>query len=186
MSTTAVLTSGGIDSTACVAFYTENVSEVHGIYVDYGQPANHHEEVAAEAIADFYRIPLHVVRCAGLRDDIPGLTRGRNLLLLTTGLMAFPEASGVIALGIHSGTSYADCGADFVSHGQDLFDLYTQGAIQIGAPFVEWTKADIWAFCKLKDVPLHLTYSCELGLPQPCGRCRSCKDLESLRAGQNK
>jgi len=186
MSTTAILMSGGIDSTACLAFYAENVSDVHGIYVDYGQPSGHREEAAAEAIADFYRIPLHVVRCAGLRDDIPGLTRGRNLLLLTAAFMAFPDTSGIIALGIHAGTAYADCGADFVVRSQGLFDLYTQGTILIGAPFLDWTKADIWAFCKLKDVPVHLTYSCELGLPQPCGRCRSCKDLEILRAAENK
>ena len=182
MSTIAVLTSGGIDSTACIAFYMDGIASVHGIYVDYGQSSNTREASAAKSIADFYKIPLHVVRCAGLRTDAANFERGRNLMLLSVGLVTFPDASGILALGIHSGTSYADCEPEFADRVQCVFDLYSKGAIQIGTPFVNWTKADIWSYCKQKNIPTHLTYSCELGLSQPCGKCRSCRDLEALRA----
>jgi len=157
MSLTAVLLSGGVDSTACAAFYLGSGHTLAALFVDYGQAARQQEEKAARAISRFFRIPLGVVRCRGLRSDIPGITRGRNLALLSMGLSAFAQV-------------------------QRIFDLYTQGSVQVGVPFLEWTKTDIWAFCKREGVPVQLTYSCELGLRQPCGHCRSCRDLEVLSA----
>lgn len=38
-------------------------------------------------------------------------------------------------------------------------------------------KIEVWEYAKSKRVPINLTYSCELGLKQPCGKCPSCKDL---------
>jgi len=182
MSLTAVLLSGGVDSTACAAFYLGSGHTLAALFVDYGQAARQQEEKAARAISRFFRIPLGVVRCRGLRSDIPGITRGRNLALLSMGLSAFADDAGIIALGVHLGSAYPDCGANFIAQVQRIFDLYTQGSVQVGVPFLEWTKTDIWAFCKREGVPVQLTYSCELGLRQPCGHCRSCRDLEVLSA----
>jgi 7-cyano-7-deazaguanine synthase len=63
---------------------------------------------------------------------------------------------------------------------QSSFDLYTDGCIRIGVPFIKWNKRMIWDYCKTKKIPLEITYSCELGQDQPCGQCLSCKDLEAL------
>jgi 7-cyano-7-deazaguanine synthase len=46
----------------------------------------------------------------------------------------------------------------------------------LGAPFATWTKQDIIAYCRTRNVPVHLTYSCERGTEPPCGTCLSCKD----------
>lgn len=178
-----VLLSGGIDSSACVAFYLEQGFSVNGIFVDYGQIAAPREIEAARAIARHYNIPFSRLTWSGLHKKKAGFIRGRNAFLLVAALMELPEDAGILALGIHLGTEYLDCTPPFVRNMQSIFDTYTGGMIQIGAPFLEWTKSDIWMYCKSQGVPLEITYSCERGTDQPCGICLSCRDLEVLRAG---
>ena len=90
--------------------------------------------------------------------------------------------TGVIAIGIHAGTAYYDCSRSFILKAGRLVEEYTDGAITVAAPFVDWTKREIWDYCSVKEVPVNLTYSCEVGGEQPCGSCLSCKDLEALHA----
>jgi 7-cyano-7-deazaguanine synthase len=49
------------------------------------------------------------------------------------------------------------------------------------APFVQWSKADVYSLALRLDVPLGLTHSCEAS-DEPCGSCRSCVDREALLA----
>jgi 7-cyano-7-deazaguanine synthase len=88
--------------------------------------------------------------------------------------------SGLIATGIHSGTNYIDCTPNFISSLQRVINIYSGGEIILAAPFLNWNKLDIWNYCKIKNVPYKITYSCEMGLKQPCGKCLSCKDLTKL------
>ena len=177
-----VLLSGGIDSSACVAFYLEQGFSVAGIFVDYGQTAMPREVRAAEAIAKHYCIPLTKLTWTGSKQKTSGLILGRNAFLLFGALMELPEDHGILSFGIHAGTSYQDCKGPFVRRMQSLFDTYTHGKVQIGTPFLKWTKSDIWRYSKSRGVPLDLTYSCERGENQPCGLCLSCQDLEHLYA----
>lgn len=154
-----------------------------GLFVNYGQLASPREDSAAAAICRHYEIPLQRIAVTGYENLSNGYVVGRNAFLLHTALMAFRPSTGIIALGIHSGTPYVDCTADFLRHMQASFDLYTNGRIRVDAPFLHWNKREIWEFCREADVPLGLTYSCENGLEQPCGKCGSCKDLEALYAG---
>ena len=62
---------------------------------------------------------------------------------------------------------------------QAVLDLYSEG-VQLAMPFLHWTKAEVFEYCLIKDVPLHLTYSCERGLDPPCGYCLSCMDREAF------
>jgi 7-cyano-7-deazaguanine synthase len=96
--------------------------------------------------------------------------------------MEFNEHASFFATGLHAGTAYGDCTSSFVALMQQVFDIYTDGICRVAAPFVEWTKKDIWDFCVEEQVPINLTYSCEVGGKVPCGLCLSCKDLEVLRA----
>ena len=177
-----VLLSGGMDSSACVAFYLERSFSVRCIFIDYGQDAAIREGVAARSVAQHFHVPLAKCRFLGFAQKGQGTIRGRNAFLLIAALMETPENVGTLALGIHSGTGYVDCASPFIRKMQSVFDAYTAGTVQIGTPFLEWTKADIHAFCRTRNVPLELTYSCELGLDQPCGGCHSCRDLEVLDA----
>jgi 7-cyano-7-deazaguanine synthase len=177
-----VLLSGGIDSAAVVAFYLGQRCEVSGLFVDYGQIAGPKELMAARQVAAYYRIPLRQVACDGVESMGGGLILGRNAFLLFMALMQFDAKTGVIATGIHAGTRYYDCSEPFTKTAGVIFDGYADGRIRIGTPFLTWSKADIWAFCRDRRVPVHMTYSCELGREQPCGECNSCKDLEALDA----
>jgi len=177
-----VLLSGGIDSAACVRFYLQQHFSIRGLFVNYGQTSAVPEKRAAKAVAAYYRIPLAVVTWYGLEQKRSGAIKGRNAFLLFGGLMEIPGNVRVLAIGVHAGTNYADCSPIFVRKVQSVLDLYTAGRLQLGTPFLKWTKRDIWAYAKTNNVPLHLTYSCERGVKQPCGACPSCRDLEILHA----
>jgi len=177
-----VLLSGGIDSTATVHFYKTQGNSVSGLFIDFGQISGKREEAASEFIADFFKIKLHKVKCSGINSKKSGYISGRNAFLLHTALMNFPFKKGIIAIGIHSGTNYIDCSNSFAIMMQQSFDLYTDGQVNIGTPFINWKKNEIYYYSQKNGIPLHLTYSCELGKKQPCGECISCKDLEALNA----
>jgi 7-cyano-7-deazaguanine synthase len=178
-----VLLSGGIDSTACLAYYRSQGFQVEAVFINYGQLAAKKELRAAKSVCLQFRVPLRTVRLMGVTRKGAGLIPGRNAFLLATAALEFKAKKGIIALGIHSGTRYRDCSPHFVRKMQAVLDTYSGGGVQIGAPFLRWSKGDIWAFAKAKNTPLRLTYSCERGLNQPCGSCDSCLDLEALLAG---
>jgi len=176
------LLSGGVDSAAVVAFYLEQQCKVSCLFVDYGQVSAPKELLAAHRVAIHYGVPLRHFRLAGGEKKGGGLILGRNAFLLAAALMEFGSGYGIIAMGIHAGTKYYDCSEHFVHAAASIFDGYTDGRVRIGVPFLEWSKPDIWAFCQERRVPVHMTYSCELGRDQPCRECSSCKDLEALNA----
>ena len=149
--------------------------------LDYGQVAEVNELNAAAQICRHLDVPLAVSRCVGLGHFDAGLVKGRNAFLLFAGLMAFQRPSGILVLGIHAGTNYYDCSDEFIAKMQDLFDAYTDGQVRISVPFLKWNKREIWEYCKMRQLPIELTYSCEAGSLPPCGRCLSCRDLEELR-----
>lgn len=177
-----VLLSGGIDSAACAYFYKEQGFLVESLFINYGQPAAIKEERAAGEIASYLSIPIKQLSLSGACHKVKTEVGGRNAFLLFAALMEFSGSSGTIGIGVHAGTTYYDCTKDFLSQTQKLFDGYNAGCIQIGAPFVSWSKYDIWKYYRQTGMPEHLTYSCELGLQQPCGSCLSCQDLEKLYA----
>jgi len=177
-----VLFSGGIDSTACVKYYLTLGYRVRGVFVDYGQAASGMEFKSASRIASHYQIDFHRLVCDFGIHYREGEIRGRNALLVLAALVSHPEFSGVIALGIHSGTSYYDCSESFVSGINKIVAECTRGIVAVDAPFLNWTKMMIYEYCKEQEIPIHLTYSCEAGTEEPCGGCRSCLDRSVLDA----
>ena len=175
-----VLLSGGIDSSCCVAFYRNMGHEVIGVFVDYGQPVNQKEEQSANAIADHYTIPFHIIRCSGPSVEFQGEIAGRNAFLVFVALLYIPQFAGLLALGIHSGTTYYDCSEHFASHLGSILEAYRNGEIALATPFLHWSKAMVYDFAAEHKVPIQLTWSCEVGPSNPCGRCLSCKDREHL------
>ena len=178
----AILTSGGIDSTACIHFYLKNKSNPTAFFIDYNQPSRLKEWNAIKRISEFYKIPLKKYRWLESEKKRSGLILGRNAFFLTSLLMEINYKFNIVALGIHSGTNYIDCTEEFIQEMQNIYDIYTKGVISLGTPFINWCKADIWKYCLDNKIPIEKTYSCELGLKQPCGRCLSCKDLRELYA----
>jgi len=175
-----VLLSGGVDSSVCLAFLQAQGLEINALFVDYGQSSAKEERAASLAVGDFYKVPIKVLEVSGFRRWGVGYITGRNAFLLHTALMAAEFSTGIIALGIHAGTSYVDCSEYFVRQLQASFDIYTDGRVRIHAPFLNWNKKEIWEYGRSVGVPFERTYSCETGGKSPCGQCTSCIDRRAL------
>lgn len=182
MAKALVLLSGGVDSAACIAYAQPIVSSLEAIFIDYGQAAAERERESATNISRHYGIALQLVRLTPSSPVISGEIPGRNAFLILAALMLRPQFVGLLMTGIHSGTQYYDCSQAFVGDIQRVLDGYFGGKIQLSNPFLLWTKDQIFEFCRVKDVPLGLTWSCESSSEAACGFCMSCKDRAMLNA----
>lgn len=175
-----ILASGGIDSTACVNFYKKLNFTIKLIFIDYGQLAKEYEYDAVTAIAKYYDVFLQRIIIKNNEKFADGFVMGRNAMFYFIALNNFGETNGLIVSGIHNGTDYYDCSEIFISDMQKIFDQYSFGCIKLDAPFINFSKGDIVNYCRLENVPIHLTYSCELGRKQPCGICKTCIELITI------
>lgn len=173
-----VLASGGIDSSTLLAFLRDQGFRPSALFVDYGQASAAAEEAAAGRICRELGAPLSVVRYRGATFG-SGEIRGRNAFLLQVALLEFPGGTGSVMIGVHAGTGYRDCSSDFIGLMQHSFDFHTGGAISVCAPFVNWTKREVFSLARDLGVPILKTFSCETGI-SPCGKCRSCLDRIAL------
>lgn len=178
-----VLLSGGTDSATCVKFFLDLGRPTCGLFVDYQQAAAQQESKASKSIADFFGIQLFSTKWNGLNFKKDGLIVSRNAFLLTAALMESPCSVNTIAIGVHGGTTYNDCSLSFIKAMQKVFNMYPEKQTSLSAPFIQWSKQDINDYASTHNVPMHLTYSCELGPSEPCGKCLSCIDREALEIG---
>lgn len=178
-----VLSSGGMDSTACLAYYLARGNNVRALWVDYGQPAAAAELAAVQRIAAHYGLPLIKLRVEGLQWRLRGGALleypGRNLTLAALALNAQVEP-GLIALGIHAGSEFADCSEGFIGKLDDLVELLSRGRVRLDCPFLHWAKVDIAQWGWQVGVPYHLTYSCERGSIPPCEECLKCQEATEI------
>ena len=177
-----VLLSGGIDSVACLAFHVRQGFRVTCLHVDLGQPGSALEHAAAERAALHYAVPMTTLRWTGSADFTGPEIVGRNAFLLMGALMEIGDRPGLLATGIHSGTRYFDCKPEFLFAIQTIVDGYCDGRVKVVAPFLQWSKQEVFAFCMSESVPITLTYSCERGAWPPCRKCTSCLDRSSVDA----
>jgi 7-cyano-7-deazaguanine synthase len=181
-----ILTSGGIDSTACINFYKKLDFDIDSVFIDYGQKAKIQEYKAAKLIADFYNVNLRIIKLKSDKKMKTGEILGRNAFLIFTALLNFERNKGIISLGLHDGTPYYDCSKLFFEQAQIIISSYSQGMIQLNCPFLNFNKKEIYDYCLLEKAPLELCYSCESGNKKPCGKCSTCKDLKIIYASTDK
>ena len=163
-------------------FLSPNGAPGVGLFVDYFQPASKEERAAASAIANYYSLPLLFATWRGVQPKEAGLIPGRNAFLFAVAALEQPATVSIIAAGIHSGTTYPDCSAEFLARMQNAIEMGGRNRVAIAAPFLELTKSEIIRYCLDRKIPLDLTYSCERGGAPPCGNCLSCRDREMLHA----
>ena len=183
-----VLSSGGIDSTACLSYYISNGYSPSAMWVDYGQVAKAAELKAVKTVTAYFSVPLKIIKLHGLQWFLAksgNEFRGRNLLLASIGVCSSPASHGLIAMGIHEGTNYRDCSTEFQIEIDTLVRTVSNDCLAMDFPFGELTKADIAAYCKKTDVPIHLTYSCLRGTVPPCERCVACQDRREVISYEN-
>lgn len=178
-----VLASGGLDSTACIAYYLRLGYAVKPLWVNYGQKAKQMERLAVRRVARFYNLPLQTVLLKGLRwtttENNPEYS-GRNAIMALIGATSLPGENGLISMGIHAGTNYVDCSESFQVQMVDLIALLFRDLVAVDFPFAKWHKTDIAQFSVQYSVPTDLTYSCLEGTSPPCGRCESCIERNSI------
>lgn len=175
-----VLLSGGIDSAACARFMQERSFEVSALFVDYGQLPARREFRAAKAIAAHLDIPLKRVQVTEIVSAGAGELPGRNAFFICSAILATRARPGIVVLGLHGGTPYYDCSEPFLASISQLTAEMTDGSVSVIAPFVKWSKRDIYDYFISRNLPIESTYSCEAGSAGPCGNCLSCRDRRSL------
>ncbi len=183
-----VLSSGGIDSTACLSYYISNGYSPSAMWVDYGQIARVPELKAVKAVTDHFGVPLKIIKLQGLQWFLAksgNEFRGRNLLLASIGACSFLSSHGLIAMGIHDGTDYRDSSPKFQTEIDTLVRTVSNDCLTMDFPFGELTKLDIAAYCKKMDVPIHLTYSCLRGVVPACKHCVACQDRREVISYEN-
>ena len=177
---TVILLSGGIDSTATLAACKDTSENALAIFVDYGQPSAQSEWEAAQNVAAHYATEVERVRLGFSLISDKGEFFGRNALFVLTAAGVTEERPLAVALGIHSLTEYYDTTPLFNRDMELLLNGYSGGEVELSTPFLTHTKAEVFKFAKAREVPLHLTYSCERQNSPACGACPSCHDRNAL------
>lgn len=189
---TALLLSGGMDSTAIAYWQSPEVA----ITVDYGQRAAAGEIRSAEAVTATLDVEHHVLR-ADLRALGSGDMAGSSSLSMAPVTEWWPyrnqalvtlAAMKAIALGVNrlligtlkTDARHADGRPEFI-RGLDALLRLQEGEITLEAPAIELTAAEL---VRKSGVPMEVlawAHSCHIG-EFACGLCRGCrKHYETLR-----
>lgn len=195
-----VLFSGGVDSATCLAMAKEKDPNTMAVSIDYGQRHNREELLAAEKIAEYYKVPLRKMNLTSIfsqgKSSLTDLKKhvsmgdysqqeaintevefrnGVFLSILTS--LAMQYQADEVYFGAHqddSGTIYPDCSPEFVNSMAQAIKVGSHGEVHLTVPFLYKTKTQVVEYGKSIGVPYKLTYSCYMGTRPPCGKCGTC------------
>lgn len=205
MSKAIVLLSGGIDSAVCLfkAVQDQGARNVVPLTFDWGHRSWREERKASEALARAVGVEPPVIVAirfpyGGLLTDeeasvpldrskhdiegrgiAPTFFPGRNIVMLSHAFgLAASRGADTIYFGPNSVDEhgYPDCRKAFVSamEAAGNIGLAVEG-IELVAPLIEMSQADIVVMGEGLGVPWGLTFSCYApAAGKPCGRCDSC------------
>lgn len=179
-----VLLSGGVDSTV-IAELAHRKGKLKGcVFVAYNQAAQQEELHAALNWCtwkgyrlDVARLDLPVVRMnTGAGEAGSRYVPMRNTAMLS---IAVAHAVELGANQVHYGAikddeaDYFDCRKSFI---MDLNRIAMDGeGVEVKAPLINKTKAEVLALAKALGIELHRCWSCyEPKGGHPCGTCDSC------------
>ncbi len=200
-----VLFSGGLDSTTCLYWALAQGYTCETLTVTYGQKHAREIEsaraIAAKAGVKTHFIELNLPWLASSslvdpKQEIPThdlqeieqlhipstYVPGRNLLFLSLAgsLLDSIGADSIIAgPNAVDFSGYPDCTPAFYEAAAQALTRGTQKGvgegIEVLAPLMHLSKADIVRLAHSLHVPFELTWSCYAGGDKPCGKCDSCK-----------
>ena len=105
-----------------------------------------------------------------------------GLMLSAAASIAVSVGASEIYYGAHAddaaGNAYPDCTPEFTAAINRAIIFGTDGQVEVIAPFIEKTKADIVCEGTMLGVPYDLTWSCYEGGEHPCGKCGTCIDRQ--------
>ena len=103
-----------------------------------------------------------------------------GLFIASAASIALSNGCSVIYYGAHSddaaGNAYPDCSDEFNEAMNRAVHLGSGGELEVIAPFVKMTKADVVRIGLSLGAPYELSWSCYEGGDKPCGRCGTCLD----------
>ena len=199
--------SGGLDSTTLLYRMLDMGYEVEALTFNYAQ--RHKKEIdCASAIARGLEIAHEIVDLSSLagllgssallgKDEIPDchyteeaakktVVPNRNMIMLSIAA-GYAEAREIPELfyAAHKNdrTIYPDCRPEFVEALRPAIAQATAWhPVQLQAPFLDMSKAEIVRMGLELKVPYHLTWSCYRGEKQPCRSCPTCREREEAFA----
>ena len=109
-----------------------------------------------------------------------------GLFLSSAASIALSKGCSVIYYGAHAddsaGNAYPDCSRAFHEAMNQAIYEGSGKQLQIEAPFVSWTKAQVVRKGLELNVPYEMTWSCYEGGSMPCEVCGTCVDrMEAFR-----
>ena len=197
-----VILSGGLDSTVCMSLATEAAGGPPlALTFDYGQ--RHRTELDhAAGIAGHFRSehlvvqidtsawggsaltdPAIAVPTGGTEGDIPvTYVPARNSIFLAVALgVAEARSLDGVWIGVNAVdySGYPDCRPEFIEAFRGVAATGQRrgvegNPVEIHAPLIAATKADIVRMGLARRSPLELTWSCYSGGERPCGVCDAC------------
>lgn len=196
-----VILSGGLDSTTLLFYANMLGYEVHALSFDYGQRHNKElvfAEHAAQACASWKLVDIREIMKqfhskSALLDNAVEMPHehwedknqrrtvvpNRNMILLSIAA-GFAEIEEIdkIFYGAHKNDRavYPDCRPEFVKAVSNATREATYSRVQIDAPFMDMTKAQIVRLGDNLGVPFKYTWSCYEGGEKHCGKCGTCQE----------
>ena len=194
-----VLFSGGMDSTALLATRVATGEDVLAVSVNYGQ--RHQKEIeAAQTVCEHFGVSQVVVDLSSLSESLRSALTGngevpdghyaedtmrqtvvpnRNaIMLMVAAGIASSHDMNTVYTAVHAGDHYIypDCRPEFITSASLTASLGTAGFgdVEIFAPFVNLSKADIASIGAQYEAPFRLTWSCYKGEGVHCGACGTC------------
>lgn len=205
-----LILSGGVDSTTLLYKMIHDGCEVQALTFNYAQ--RHKKEIdCARAIAERLHVKHRVVDLSCLASllgesallgvgEVPSchyteeaakktVVPNRNMIMLSVAA-GYAEAHEIpevfYAAHKNDSTIYPDCRPEFVQALRPAILLATAWhPVQLQAPFVDMSKAEIVKLGIELGVPYELTWSCYRGEELPCRTCPTCIEREEAFAANS-
>lgn len=196
-----LILSGGMDSTTLLLYLKQQNYQVWALSFNYGQ--RHQKELefaeywAKKECMGWHNINISFIKELGDRSallntkiDIPftnysstsqqiTVVPNRNMIMLSIAV-GWAENLGISQVFFAPHTNdqavYPDCRPEFVAALSQATRLATYQHVEILAPFVHKTKADIAKIGFDLGLDFAKTWSCYQGLLYHCGKCGTCQE----------
>lgn len=203
MKNVLILLSGGMDSTTLVHLYKKAGYNVTALSFYYGQ--RHSTELTyASATADALEIPHLIFNLDQIfnqfgsdsslisETEVPEghyahesmkatVVPNRNMIMTSiAGGLAISKKIENIAYAAHAGDHaiYADCRPKFFYPLQKALAKADYFEVNLQAPFLHYTKAEIAAIGNALKIDWSTTWSCYKGGSTHCGKCGTCVERD--------
>jgi len=196
-----VVMSGGLDSTTLLYWVIKEGYEPYVLSFDYGQ--RHRKELEfAEKTCRKLKVNHRIIDLTNVQELLKGsaltsegvavpeehyshesqkatVVPNRNAIMLNIAIghaISIDAKKVFYAAHYNDRAIYPDCRWEYVQSQNITAKLANDAQIEIVAPFVRKTKAEIVRLGKKLGVPFGDTWSCYKGGEKPCGVCGSCRE----------